>query len=345
MAEAAVRRRWLTALIGVGSSALFTWLAFRGVDLDALGRSAAGWSPGWALGYVAAICVVQSLRLARWAVVLRPLGERRTRRSLAIGAVGLSAIFFLPARLGELYRPLMIADRDGVGVGEAGAVVAVERLVDGVLVGAMLLLVGLWFDGPDDAAVRLRMAGAMLGGGFLAGGVGIVLAARFASRSEPLVRRMFQGAPGIGEAIVSVIERFRRALDVLPRSRAFAVFLVVSVLVWFVGGCAIVVLLRSVHMALPLSAAFVVFSALTVGMLVPAAPTAVGTAHAAVVWALGLYGIDHEPALAAAIVLHGAQVVANGIVGAIGAAAGGLDRARWHTIRADRSGVAAPAPH
>lgn len=336
-------RRWLTALFGVGSSAVFTWLAFRGVDLEALGASATAWDPRWALGYVAAVCVVQALRLARWAVVLRPLGELRTGRSLAIGAVGLSAIFFLPARLGELYRPLMIAERGGVSVGEAGAVVAVERLLDGILVGAMLLVVGALFDVDAEAASRLRLAGATLGGGFIVAGVGLLVAARFASRSEPLVLRMTRRMPGLGEAVVSVIERFRYALDVLPRSQAFAAFVVISVLVWLVGGCAIVVLLKSVHMSLPLSAAFVVFSALTVGMLVPAAPTAVGTAHAAVVWALGLYGVGHEPALAAAIVLHGAQVVANGLVGAVGAAAGGLDRARWRVVRADGDSVAGDA--
>ena len=112
--------------------------------------------------YLGLLVVVQLCRSLRWNYLLAPLGVRiPTGPLLAISSVGFMAILALPARLGEFVRPGLLRKR-GVSASAALGTVAVERIVDGLLVS--LFVFGAFFAlrGPDvaglDDADRVRRA-------------------------------------------------------------------------------------------------------------------------------------------------------------------------------------------
>ena len=72
---------------------------------------------------------------------------------LAISSVGFMAILALPARLGEFVRPGLLRKR-GISASAALGTVAVERIVDGLLVSLFVFVAFFALRGP-----RRRRAG------------------------------------------------------------------------------------------------------------------------------------------------------------------------------------------
>src|SRR5262249_11849207 len=86
-------------------------------------------------GYFALLAVTHFLRAYRWNHLLGPMGVTLPLgKLLAISSVGLMAILALPARLGELARPALLRKKGRVSASAVLGTVAVERVVDGLIV-------------------------------------------------------------------------------------------------------------------------------------------------------------------------------------------------------------------
>src|SRR4029079_11245838 len=92
--------------------------------------------PGMAVGlYLATLAVTHLFRAWRWDFLLRSAGARvPLHRLLAISSVGFMAILALPLRLGELVRPYYVAREGHVRMSAALGTIAVERIVDGLVI-------------------------------------------------------------------------------------------------------------------------------------------------------------------------------------------------------------------
>ncbi|MBN1944630.1 MAG: flippase-like domain-containing protein [Bradymonadales bacterium] len=328
-------------LVGIFSSLVFTWLAVRNLDWSAAGQALKQVRWGYIALYVAAACGIQLIRMIRWSLMLHSLGDTRWGRTMSVGAVGLTAIFFLPARLGELIRPLLIADPDRVGMGEAVATVVVERLIDGIMVGVMLVVVGLWVEDSLSTAATIRSAGLAVGGIFLGLSAVILVATWYSGLSQRLLRRLYGRWRRLAARLMSLVSQFRHGLFSLFRTRHTISYTLLSAVMWVFNGLSVLLLFAAFQMDLPPVAAFVILSAQSVGILVPAAPTSIGTFHFAVMWSISLYSLPQADAFNFAVVFHLAQVVANLLIGLGGIATGGLS---GHTLRwLGRGGAAGQA--
>src|SRR4029078_1219748 len=97
----------------------------------------------------------------RWNFLLAPLGVRIPNAPLlAISSVGFMAILALPARLGGFVRPGLLRKR-GVSATAGLGTVAVERIVDGLLVS--LFVFGAFFAlrGPHAPRCMIQTASAV----------------------------------------------------------------------------------------------------------------------------------------------------------------------------------------
>ena len=112
--------------------------------------------------YVALLFVMQVCRSLRWNNLLAPLGIHvPTGPMLAISAVGFMEILALPARLGELVRPGLLRKR-GVSATAALGTVAVERIVDGLLVSVFVFGACFALRGPASPGWMMVTAWAAL---------------------------------------------------------------------------------------------------------------------------------------------------------------------------------------
>ena len=174
-------------------AAAFLWVASKSINLwpDTLTLE----SPGLLAAAVAVHIPYAIVRALRLQYVFDPLvarsgGERISRRLLyGSGFVSFFVLLVLPLKLGELSRPMLLARgrQPGLGLAESVGGVALERLVDGLIIVAML------FGGLALSDVRLqtdladvRTVGASMLAVFVVGLVVLVIAARMPERAVAL---------------------------------------------------------------------------------------------------------------------------------------------------------------
>lgn len=279
--------RWkLAAVLGVTAVCLgaVVW----GIDVETARVSLGGVRWGLMTLVFVLYATAHALRVLRLRAILGlPLGFGRLFSILSIGYL---AIHVVPFRMGELVRPYLLREQEGVPFGAGLAAVFVERLLDMLMLLGMMLLVGFAVDLPEGAIVvqgvdvlraTQRGLGVLVAGGFV--GLGALLVV-----GEPLLRVTDRLPLG------GFLRRFHGGLRSLAeRPGAFAWVLALSVLIW-----AVTILSVQLSMAAFPGLPATFGDALTVWTFTLAGMTAVPTP--------GFFG-GFEAACTAVLVLLGAQ--------------------------------------
>jgi uncharacterized protein (TIRG00374 family) len=276
--------------------------------------------------YVGLLALTHFLRAWRWNNLLRPIGVTLPpARLLAISSVGFMAILALPARLGELVRPALLRKRGHVSASAVLGTVAVERIVDGLIVSLVVFACCLAIHlrgAPDEPGWMMPTAYASLAV-FSAAIVFLAFAlrrpeatTRFALRVSLLDRL----APQLAEKISAKLLEMIRGFLVLDDRRNLAAFVAWSVLYWAVNGAAMLVLARGLGLDVSYIAVLATMGIVAVGITMPNSPGLVGQFHWFTVLGLSLY-LPRETAetsgLAYAILLHGISTIWYVAVGAL----------------------------
>lgn len=309
--------------LGLLISALFLWLALGRVPLHALRAAAAAWPLVPILFCLILQILATLVRLARWGIAVRRLGQIAWRRSLCIGSFGLSCVFLLPARVGELARPLLLAEESDIDFGRASAIVVMERLCDGWVMSAAILAT-LLAHGAEWRTPLIATGASAFGGLFLVAtaflGAGLAWRDRVVRLTRAVLSLASDRFAGYASDLVS---RFFRGLRQLAGIRLWLPYGLLSLALWAVEAWSIYALLGILPGPLPFLAAMSVLSALVVGNTLPAGPAHLGTFEYAAILGLAMYDVIPRDAAAFALLLHAANIVNVLGFGLLGLWAGG----------------------
>jgi uncharacterized protein (TIRG00374 family) len=265
--------------------------------------------------YVATLAVTHLFRAWRWDFLLRPLGVSvPLRRLLPISSVGFMAILALPVRAGEFVRPYFVARETRVRMSAALGTVAVERIVDGLVLSILFFVSYLLSD--HDGFPRELRAGAWLSLLLFVGLTTFLALAQVWTNATielalrlSLLRRFAPArADRIGERIRSVISGFK----VMADRRHFGLFLLQSALYWGTNGFGMWLLAVKMGLAISFTAALTTMAVTGVVLSLPNSPGLVGQFHAAIKLGLSAYlpiAVVNSTGIAYAIVLHGIQTI------------------------------------
>lgn len=289
--------------------------AVHGMDGQAVWTALRSLSPTAILSYVALLALTHLFRSWRWEYLLRaldvslPLG-----RLLLISSAGFMAILALPVRLGELVRPYYVARERNIRMSAALGAVAVERIIDGLLISIVFFVSYLASSGHVFSR-ELRFGAWLSLLGFVGLTLFLVLAQVWTDRTIAVAVRMSllhwlapSRARQVGDKLRSLISGFRALSD----RRNFAIFLAQSALYWLLNGFSMWVLARQMGLPISLGAAYTTMAFTGVVLTLPNAPGLVGQFHAAIKLALLAYlpaAVVNSRGIAYAIVLHGIQTV------------------------------------
>jgi hypothetical protein len=267
-------------------------------------------------GTIALLAVTHFFRAWRWNNLLRPIGvELPAGKLLAISSVGFMAILALPARLGEFVRPALLRKKGHVSASAVLGTVAVERVVDGLIVSLLVFVCCFALrHSPYATDWMMPMAYVSLGV-FLAAILFLALALRWPKQTTrffiraSLVDRI---APRLAAKIEEKLESMISGFLVLRDGANLVWFGAWSVLYWFANGMSMWVLARGVGLDLSVVGAFATMGIIAVGITLPNSPGLIGQFHYLTKLGLSLYvgaGVADGSGLAYAILLHGLQVV------------------------------------
>ena len=295
----------INILLSLGMLAMCTWLVWPGAHERAELVTAIGglhWAQLWPYlaAYLGLQIAVHLCRSLRWNHLLAPLGVRVPPGPLlAISSVGFMAILAFPMRLGEFVRPGLLRKGGYTTAAAALGTVAVERIVDGLIIS--LLVFGAFFAhrGPDAPTWMMPTAYLALAV-FSAALVFLAFALRWPA---PTVRfglaltLLPRLAPRFAAAIEHRLLDMIRGFAALKHGRSLIAFVAWSVTYWGLNGLGIWVLARGFGLPLSVIGAYATMGLLGVGISLPNSPGLVGQFQWFTLAGLSLYlGFDPRQA-------------------------------------------------
>jgi len=332
-------KRWQFWL-GVLISAVFLWLALRGLhlgDLWAALRTANYW---WVLPGIGVYFAGVWVRAWRWHYLLRPLKSISTRAMFPIVTIGYMGNNIYPARAGEVLRAFVLRREHGVPVSASLATIVIERIFDGVV---MLMFIFANLNGLAALTGDSGLAGsiqsvALLGtAAFALALVVFLLAAVFPHQSLGLYRRLAAPLiPGrLRDKVTGLMVSFWTGLEALRSPRNILMVFLTSIVIWlletgkywfvmhafdftgYTGGFFGLMLMNGI---------------VNLATTLPSAPGYVGTFDTPGIAVLVAYGLDAATAAGYTLTLHAALWLPITLLGAYYMARAGL---RWDKVQAE----------
>ncbi len=301
--------RWINwkTLLAVGVTVLCIWLATRRLDPQAFVDALKNLDLWWWLAGLGLYGVSHLLRAVRWRAALRPALALSPFRLFPYTIIGLVLDDLLPGRLGDLYRAWLVIDKDRLPYPSSLAVVAVERIFDGLAVILQLAVVLSLARIEHGGLVSLRWTAVWI---FAVGGAILLGVAFFPKAAGKILEIVARRLPGsTGDVLLRTFKDFERGLAVMRSPLDLIKTLVATGAVWFAEGLFYWMVFTAFGLDAPLSWALLVNAVVALSSALPAAPAALGVFHYACVLALGVFGVEDSQALAVAVVLHTSEML------------------------------------
>jgi uncharacterized protein (TIRG00374 family) len=297
------RHLWKLAVSVLLAGLLFAWFLWQ-APLSEVAQSLLHARLRLVLATVLVALLTYAIRALRWGLILRPVGKAGTANLLGCTAAGFATSTVLPARAGEIVRPLLLTARTGLPAAATLASILTERLLDGATV-LILFAGGVVFARSSLSAGSLGLLrdAAVLTTAVLV--MAIVVVIILLRHRAWTVSHLASIAP---QRFRSRVERFLHhlldGLEVLRSPRRLAEIAIWSLGLWLVIGWQVVLLGWAFGIPMNLGQAFVVIAISVIGLAVPT-PAGVGGFHAAIQFGLVHFlGTDPATATAYALVHH-----------------------------------------
>jgi uncharacterized protein (TIRG00374 family) len=266
------------------------WLTLRGKDLGAIWAAMRAADYRYLAPYLVILLAIHLARTVRWGLLLRPVTALPFARLNAVSAVGFMALMVLPFRLGELARPLLVADRRKLRTSAALSSIVVERAADGLFTGLLLVIALLALPDGTPGIRVLRVGGALITAAFAAVLVFLAFAYRNRARAVALAAAVLRPlSPRLAERVTGMLDAFIHGLRVLPGTRDVALFFGLTAAYWTLVVWGMAILARGFGLSLGVAESTALLGILVVGVMIPAGPGMVGTFQGAIVVGLSLF--------------------------------------------------------
>jgi len=247
---------------------------------------------GWVCVAVVTDIAVYVYQGWRWNLLLTPVAHSSVWRSVQAIYVGLFANELLPFRPGELLRPYLQARWSKLPFSVVLSSVMIERIFDGLWLGAVLLVTTLFLKLPQQVADLAVVVC----------GVTLVAAACLAV--------VMYGKHHAHAAVVNTrwAEKLRVLVDdlhIIGRSRYFYAAALASLPYLLIQVLPVYALVRAYGLDLSLGATVVVLIIWRLGTAIPQLPGNLGTSQVFLVLGLGLFGVDKTAASGLSFVTWG----------------------------------------
>jgi uncharacterized protein (TIRG00374 family) len=330
-----------TALVTVLAVALFAWF-LRDTSLAAVWAEVRRARPDLLALGVLAMVAGYLLRVVRWQCLLQPVGATRLSTAFRATVMGYAASMLLPARAGDVLRPYVLARQEGLRVTSAFATIVIERVLDLVVVLAMLATF-VWsvagqLSGSPGMMRSVQASGVSAAALAAALVVVLLFVAHHPERISAFALRLRRVlSPRLAARVAETATAFSAGLAVVRAPGPLAWTVLWSVVLWGVNAVQIWLVTLAFGIPMPFAGSFLQQSLLVVGVAVPT-PGAVGSFHEAYrIGATVFFGGAEQAAVGAAIVLHVVAFLPVTVLGVIFMARDGLSMGRVRRL-ADEEG-------
>ncbi len=295
-------KKRLAFIIGIFISAVFLFLAFRGLQPEQFLNSLGDLDLGYLLLAMAIYIVAVVIIALRWQFLLRAVKLVPLAALTQLVFIGYMGNNLYPLRAGDGLRILLLRRNHSVQLLRSTTIVVLERLFDGSVMLAFVLFSLLWIDlSSAEVETILRVAAPVFA---VAMGIAIFLAAK-PNLMRKVVKLTIRPLPGrFGRALLTLSEEVIAGLESL-RSPAYLVGAIVSsFLTWGIEAATYWTVMFAFGLELNYAAALLLVGAVNLAGLIPASPGQIGVNEFVVIAILTTLGIPAPTATAYAVVVH-----------------------------------------
>ena len=296
-------KRWQFWL-GVMISAVFLYLALRGLELDKAWlamRTASYW---WIIPGVVVYFFGVWARTWRWHYMLRPIKAVSLIRLFPVVVIGYMGNNVYPARAGELIRAYVLRKKEAVSISASLATIIVERIFDGVIM-LLFVFVSLPLTPMPEKLRQVVVLFSLLFFGALA--VFFVIAARPARSQAVYNWFIARLVPSRHQDLArGLLDRFMDGLHCLRSGRDVLMIFVTSLVIWLAETVKYWFVMHSFDFSVPFYVLMLMNGVVNLATTIPSAPGYVGTFDAPGIEVLEQYGVARALATSYTLVLHAA---------------------------------------
>ncbi|MDE3057611.1 MAG: flippase-like domain-containing protein [Bacteroidota bacterium] len=315
------KRSFLRYSVSIVLTALFLYLAFRGVRLSALWNSLVNVQWTW-VALLAAVTILSHLARAwRWQYLLYPVKEKVSLRNSFSGVmIGYMVNNVLP-RVGEVVRPYALGNLEGISKSAALGTVVIERILD-MITFFMLLLVILFVKSSSFGRLFPSFASFEPLFLFIVVALFVLMVVIFfkAESFFSLLKRLTVILPvRLRDKIDAQFSLFASGFSIANYPGKFFMIFITSLLIWALYTLAMYVPFGAYHViethALGFGSATILMVVSTIAFVFPT-PSGFGTYHTFTSYALvHLFGIDPVTALSYSVLTHESGFVITTVIG------------------------------
>lgn len=228
--------------------------------------------------------------------------------------IGYMANNFLPFRLGEIARAVLLSDKVQGGFAAVLPSIFLERLID-LGFAAVTLLIAI----PFVVSESWMLPSVLVSVGIV--GIGLlflVLSLRKEDLLESWIKKLFFRIPAIQRTVLRLFHQFIEGLRAAAQARNAIWAIIFLALTWVSYWITYYILIVSVAPQAKFIWALFTDGVVSLGIAIPSAPGSLGVWEASFVAALAVFGIEESKSLAVGIILHLVSYAVTGIFGIIG---------------------------
>jgi uncharacterized protein (TIRG00374 family) len=296
----------LLVWIGIGVSALFLYLALRGLNLAWVWQIIKQANYWWILPGVAVYFVGVWIRTWRWHYMLRQFKPVPVKRLFPVVCIGYAGNNIYPARAGEVIRSYVLKKNEDIPISGSLATVLVERIFDGLI---MLLFV--FFALPFVSGIPAQYENFVIALSIIFG-IALVVFIAVAARPQwvmkiytPIATRFIPHT--IRPKFDGVVERFLFGLGSLQSPKDVVMIFLTSILIWLAETLKYWFVMHAFDFSVSFITLMLMNGIVNLFTTLPAAPGYIGTFDAPGIEVLvTVGGVDRATAAAYTLVLHAA---------------------------------------
>jgi uncharacterized protein (TIRG00374 family) len=304
-------RFWL----GIAISVLLIVLFFRTTHIEEL-RGALREANYWYLVPAAAIFFAAvGVRCMRWSLLMRPVKPISPARLYPYAIIGYMANNLLPARAGEVVRAYVTGDRENCSRTAVFGTIAVERLFDGCVLVAMLLIAGSIVGFENGKIQVIAIASSAF---FLAALIGFYVLTLSEERAKRVTRFFLRALPERLEHMAEhITDMLVGSLRSVHNPRALAAVVSLSAMAWTVEAASFAVVGKGFGLDVGFGDYVLLLAASNLAIIIPTFLGGTGPFEWATRLVLVSAGVAEGLAGAYALVAHALVVVPTTILGLI----------------------------
>ena len=298
---------WLGLLV----SAIFIYIAFRGLDFREIVFAITSADTIWILPALPVYFFGLWLRAYRWKIFLKPIADLKTRKLFPIVAIGYMGNNIYPARLGELIRAAILKKDQDIAVSASLATIIIERIFDAiVMLGFIILNLSAFSRMADSLEIKqtIDSVAAWGSGIFISAFLTFMIAAFFPGPSARIIKKITARVlpQKHSQPINNMIEKFFTGIQSLSSPIQTIITLMVTIIIWLIETFFYWIIMQAFSFDISFGTLMLLNGFLNLFTIIPSSPGYIGTFDAPGIALLTALGIESQNAAGYTILLHAA---------------------------------------